>query len=81
MNVTVSIANTAPIKVRQIILQNSEIQFYANDNINEYQWRDNRYAETQDMWGNKSAKTRKELIEIFAKHLVDKGEILTESNQ
>lgn len=69
MNITDSIANQIGGDIQTLIKENPEIQFYANDNINEYQWKDNRFKTTQDVWENPSAKSRLELIEIFKNHL------------
>lgn len=69
MNITDSIAKKIGGEVEKIINDNPEIQFYANDNINEYQWRDSRFDDTKDVWKNPSAETRQELIKIFKHHL------------
>lgn len=69
MNITESIAKQIGGKVEKIIKDNTEIQFYANNNINEYQWRDSRFESTKDVWENPSAQTRQELIKIFKDHL------------
>jgi hypothetical protein len=69
MNITESIANQIGGKEGQFIKDNPEIQFYANDNINQYQWRDSRFNYTQNVWENEQADTRQELIKIFINHL------------
>lgn len=69
MNITDSIAKQIGGKVEKIIKNNTEIQFYANNNIHEYQWRDSRFETTKDVWKNPSADTRQELINIFINHL------------
>jgi len=69
MNITISIASKIGGESEKLILNNPQIQFYANSAINAYQWRDSRYPTTADVWENESADTRKELIEIFKKHI------------
>lgn len=69
MNITDSIAKQIGGEAEKIIKDNPEIQFYANDNKDIYQWRDSRFDDTKDVWENPSAQTRKELILIFKDHL------------
>jgi len=69
MNITDSIAKQIGGEVETIIRNNPQIQFYANDNLNVYQWRDSRYSETSDVWENGEEKTRKDLINAFLNHL------------
>ncbi|MBC7847239.1 MAG: hypothetical protein H7Y10_12180 [Flavobacterium sp.] len=69
MNITSSIAKTIGGEIEILINENPAIQFYANDNVNSYQWRDTRFEESYDIWLNKSADTRQELINIFKHHL------------
>ena len=69
MNITDSIAEQIGGEVETLIKSNPEIQFYANDNINGYQWRDSRYSDAADVWENGEHKTRKELIDAFMCHL------------
>jgi len=72
MNITERISELFPKEVQEIISNNPEIQFYANDNIHAYMWRDSRFKDTQDMFQNKGAETRRELVEIFLSHLKNK---------
>ena len=72
MNITSSISALFSDEIQEIIFDNTEIQFYANDNTNSYMWRDSRFTDTKDMFQNKTAETRKELVEIFKRHLEDK---------
>ena len=72
MNITSSISALFSDEIQEIIFDNKEIQFYANDNNNSYMWRDSRFEDTKDMFQNKTAETRKELVEIFLSHLKDK---------
>ncbi|MBP9793321.1 MAG: hypothetical protein KBC56_04915 [Flavobacterium sp.] len=69
MNITDSIAKQIGGKVEKIIVENPQIQFYANDAINAYQWRDSRYMSSADVWENGEEKTRKDLIDAFLIHL------------
>jgi hypothetical protein len=69
MNITSSIATQIGGELSVLINENPEIQFYANANINQYHWKDNRYEHTRDIWKNKPAETRQELISIFKEHL------------
>lgn len=71
MNVTTSIANQAGGELKEFIENNSEIQIYANDNINKYQWRDSRFYDTIDVWTNKNqdCDTRDELIIVLKNHM------------
>lgn len=71
MNVTDSIAKEIGGEIEIIIKNTPEIQIYANDNINAYQWRDSRFEETKDVWINRKndASTRGELIDILKRHL------------
>lgn len=69
MNITDSVATQIGGKEEQIIRENKEIQIYANDNINKYQWRDGRNLETSDVWSNPTGDTRKEILEILKNHL------------
>lgn len=69
MNITTQIAKQIGGEIETYINENKAIQFYANDNIFSYLWRDSRFIETSDMFENKGANSRKELIEIFKDHL------------
>lgn len=79
MNVTASIANEAGGELKEFIEANSEIQIYANDNINKYQWRDSRFYDTIDVWANKKydCDSRGELIIVLKHHMgrVKSGDI------
>lgn len=72
MNITDSVANQIGGNVKELIEKTPEIQFYANEAIEQYQWRDSRFPETSSVWENPTATTRKELIEIFHKHVIEK---------
>jgi hypothetical protein len=69
MNITDSIAKQIGGKVETLIKENSEIQFYANDNTKGYQWRDSRYSSTSDVWENGDEASRKDVIDAFLCHL------------
>lgn len=69
MNITNSIAKQIGGDVEKLILETPEIQFYANDAINAYQWRDSRYSNTSDVWENGEEVSRKDLIDAFLIHL------------
>ncbi|HSE99783.1 MAG TPA: hypothetical protein VLA48_02715 [Nitrososphaeraceae archaeon] len=69
MNITASIASKIGGKEEEIINKNTEIQFYANDNLHVYQWRDSRFEWSDNVWENKQCQTREELIEAFKEHL------------
>lgn len=69
MNITNSIAKQIGGEVEKLILKTPQIQFYANDAINAYQWRDSRYNDTADVWKNGQELSRKDLIDTFLKHL------------
>ncbi|MBC7748414.1 MAG: hypothetical protein H7Z76_07535 [Methylotenera sp.] len=69
MNITDSIAKTIGGEIEALILSNTQIQFYANDNLSIYQWRDSRFKEKSDVWGNKKCETRSQLIDVFKEHL------------
>lgn len=65
MNITQAIADQIGGEYKEYILSNSQIQIYANDAIKKYQWRDSRFANTANLWENKDANSREELIEIL----------------
>jgi hypothetical protein len=69
MNITSSIAKTIGGEIEILINENPAIQFYASGTADIYQWRDTRFEDSYDIWLNKDAKTRKELIDIFKHHL------------
>jgi len=69
MNITDSIAKQIGGEIEILINDNKEIQFYANGNINSYQWRDGRYSDTSDVWENGEEVSRKDLIDTFLSHL------------
>jgi len=71
MNVTASIANQAGGELKEFIEENTQIQIYANDNINKYQWRDSRFYDTIDVWKNRNqdCDTREEVIDILHAHM------------
>lgn len=71
MNITDSVAKQIGGEIEILIKNTPEIQIYANDNINAYQWRDSRFEETKDVWTNRKndANTRTELIKIIKHHL------------
>lgn len=79
MNVTASIANQSCEELKEFIEANTEIQIYANDNINKYQWRDSRFYDTIDVWTNRhqDCDSREELIQVLYEHMekVKSGEI------
>lgn len=72
MNITNSIARQIGGEIEVLIKENSEIQFYANDNVNSYQWRDSRFSNTKDVWKNNQSDTRQELITDFLNHIKTK---------
>lgn len=69
MNITSQIAKEIGGDVETLINENTEIQFYANDSISAYQWRDSRYSSTADIWENGHEINRKDLINAFLCHL------------
>ena len=69
MNITDSIAKQIGGEVEILIKENTQIQFYANDNLKTYQWRDSRYSSTSDVWENGEEESRKDLIDAFLCHL------------
>jgi len=69
MNITKEIAEELGGKIKKILDNTPEIQIYANHNINEYQWRDNRYEEYSDTWKNKSYLTRRDLKNAIKEYL------------
>ena len=69
MNITDSIAKTIGGEIEILIKENPQIQFYANDNVNSYQWRDSRFSNTNDVWRNMQSDTRQELITDFLNHI------------
>jgi len=69
MNITDSIAQQIGGEVETLINENPEIQFYANDNIGGYQWKDSRFSETADVWKNGAEVSRRDLIDAFLRHL------------
>jgi hypothetical protein len=70
MNITDSIAKQIGGEIEIFINENPAIQFYANYISNSYLWTDTRFEDSSDIWLNKQAKTRIELIEIFKEHLL-----------
>ena len=73
MNITDSIAKQIGGEIEVLINENPEIQFYANDNVNGYQWRDSRFSDTNDVWENNQCYTRKDLISDFLNHIKSKS--------
>jgi hypothetical protein len=72
MNITSKIAEEIGGELEKYILANAEIQFYANSATDEYQWKDSRFEETAGVFDNKSGNSRKEVITIFKKHIINK---------
>jgi hypothetical protein len=73
MNITTQIAEQIGGDIEILIKDNPQIQFYANSNIDAYQWIDSRFEDTSDVWKNKILETRQELISEFKRHLETKS--------
>lgn len=73
MNITTQIAEQIGGDIEILIKDNPQIQFYANSNLNCYQWRDSRFEDTSDVWHNNETQTRQELISEFKSHLETKS--------
>lgn len=74
MNITESIAKEISFELAEFLRKTPEIQVYANSNINKYQWRDGRFAETSDVWNNPSYDTRTEMRKALKTYLEQKGD-------
>jgi hypothetical protein len=72
MNITDQVAEQIGGDLEVFIKATPFIQFYANSNLDVYQWRDSRFTETSDVWCNTMPETRQELIEEIKKHLKSK---------
>lgn len=73
MNITMQIAEQIGGEIETLIKNTKEIQFYANYISNSYLWTDTRFEHSSDMWINKQAETRIELINEFKRHLETKS--------
>ena len=73
MNITMQIAEQIGGEIETLIKNTKEIQFYANSNLDAYQWRDSRFEDTSNVWENKMPETRFELINEFKRHLETKS--------
>lgn len=69
MNITTQIAEQIGGEIETLIKTTKEIQFYANSNLDAYQWMDSRFKDTSDVWKNSIPETRFELINDFKRHL------------
>jgi hypothetical protein len=74
MNITESIRKELNNEVSAYLNKTSEIQIYANTNIHKYQWCDNRFAETSNVWDNPNYDTRLELKRGLMEYIESKGD-------
>ena len=74
MNITESIGKEIGIGVSEFLSKTPEIQIYANTNSNRYQWRDGRYIDTCDVWGNEDYASRGEMKTALMEYLKSRGD-------
>lgn len=67
MNITSKIAQSLNPKYKEIIENNTEIQFYSYNGV--YYWRDSRFFDTHCEWVNKPCNTIEELQTVFTNHI------------
>ena len=73
MNITDKMANEFSEEIKQVILNNKEIQFYFfydfENETDRFQFKDSRFQKTSSPWNNGNFATEWELIKAFETHI------------